>query len=204
MTGAGGTDETAAMHPYDFGPSTRTMAALVAATSDDQLAGRTPCPDYTVADLLDHIGGLTVEFTYAARKEPTPGSGGASGDGSGLEPGWRERIARDLDALAASWSVPAAYEGATHAGPIDLPAPVAAQVALNEVVVHGWDLARATGRDYDADPAAVATCVGFVASFDAPADDDGGLFGPRVDVGEDADAIDRLVGLTGRQPGWAP
>ena len=192
------------MDPYDFGPSARTMAALVAATGDDQLAAPTPCPDYTVADLVDHIGGLTVEFTYAARKEPTPGSGQPSGDGSRLEPGWRERIARDLDALAAAWSQPAAYEGETHAGPIDLPAPVAAQVALNEVVVHGWDLARATGRDYDADPAAVATCAGFVATFDAPANDDGGLFGPRVDVGADAEPIDRLVGLAGRRPDWAP
>ena len=192
------------MDPYDFGPSARTMAALVAATGDDQLAGPTPCPDYSVADLLDHIGGLTVEFTCAARKEPTPGSGAPSGDGSRLEPGWRERIARDLDALAAAWRVPAAYEGETHAGPIDLPAPVAAQVALNEVVVHGWDLARAIGRNYDADPAAVATCTGFVASFEAPADADGGLFGPRVDVGADAEPIDRLVGLAGRQPDWAP
>ena len=64
------------MDPYDFGPSARTMAALVAGAADDQLAGPTPCPDYTVADLLDHICGLTVEFTYAARKEPTPGAAG--------------------------------------------------------------------------------------------------------------------------------
>ena len=190
------------MDTIDFGPAARTMAALVTATSDDQLERPTPCPDYRVADLLDHIGGLTVEFTWAARKQPTPGSGGPQADGSRLEPGWRQRIAGDLDDLVAAWAEPAAYQGETHAGPIDLPAPVAAQVALNELVVHGWDLAQATGRPYDADPVAVAVCTDFVASFDAPADDDGGLFGPPVTVPATADPIDRLVGLTGRRPDW--
>jgi uncharacterized protein (TIGR03086 family) len=193
------------MDPYDFGPSARTLAGLVAATTDDQLGGPTPCPDYSVGDLIDHIGGLTLEFTYAARKEPTPGEGGGpAGDRSRLEPGWRERIGDGLGALATAWDRPSAYDGETHAGPFDMPAPIAAQVALNEVVVHGWDLARAIGQDYPADPAAVAVCTDFVASFDAPADDDGGLFGPAVSVADDAPPIDRLVGMTGRHPDWAP
>ena len=77
----------------------------------------------------------------------------------------------------------------TQAGPVELPAAIAAQVALNEVVVHGWDLAVATGRPYDPDPAAVETCLAFVSSFEPPeggAADDGGLFGPPVPVPDDA------------------
>ena len=60
----------------------------------------------------------------------------------------------------------------------------------------------ATGQEYDPDPAAVDACAGFVAGFDGPAD--GTLFGPPVEVPDSAPALDRLLGATGRDPGWAP
>lgn len=189
------------MDPIDFAPATGALRDLVLGTSDELLGLPTPCPDYRVADLCDHLGGLTIAFTAAARKQRLA-DGNASGDGSRLEPGWRERIATDLDALAAAWRDSAAYDGMTQAGPIDLPAEVAALVALDEVVVHGWDLAVATGRAYDPAPAAVALCTGFAASFEVPEGAGDGPFGPPVDVGADATPLQRLVGLTGRDPGW--
>jgi uncharacterized protein (TIGR03086 family) len=191
------------MDPLDFDAATTTMARLVTGVTDDQLTARTPCPDYTVADLADHIGGLAYAFTASARKGDVPGGGGA-GDGSRLEEGWRDRIAAQLAELSEAWRDPAAYDGLTMAGPIEMPAEVAALVALNEVVVHGWDLARSTGQPFEADDAAAAACLGFVDSFDAPADDDGGLFGPPVPVPADADVLDRLIGATGRDPSWTP
>ncbi len=109
-------------------------------------------------------------------------------------------------ALAEAWADPAAYDGMTMAGPVELPAPVAARVALNEVVVHGWDLAVSTGHAWDADPAAVGVCRDFVQSFEPPADgpaDDGGLFGPPVEAGAGASELDRLVAAAGRDPRWA-
>lgn len=181
----------------DFGPTTVELARLVRAVRDDQLDDRTPCPDWSVADLARHISGLTVEFTYAARKEPTPERAGL-----GLTDGWRDRVAGDLDALAAAWREPGAYQGETHAGPVTLPGREAGRVALNEVTMHAWDLAHATGQEYQYDPAAVAECTAFVQAFDAPANTDGGLFGPPVQVGDNASDIDRLVGLTGRDPAW--
>lgn len=185
------------METIDFGPATRTLAGLVGEVTDDQMDNPTPCPDWSTADLLRHICGLTVEFTASARKEPTPARAGA-----GLDDGWRERVQGDLAALADAWADPDAYDGETHAGPVTLAGAETARVALNEVTVHGWDLARSTGQAYTADPATVAECTRFVAEFDAPANDDGGLFGPPVDIGEEAPAIDRLVGLTGRDPAW--
>ena len=86
------------MDPLDFGPATTTMARLVAGVTDDQLTAPTPCPDYTVADLVDHNGGLAFAFTASARKDEAPGGGG-SGDGSRLEEGWRERIVTQLAGL---------------------------------------------------------------------------------------------------------
>lgn len=195
------------METYDFGPSCALVRELVADTTDDQLGAPTPCPDYSVGDLCDHLVGLTHAFSLSARKEPLPGGGQPSADAGHLEPGWRDQAAAHLTDLTSGWADPAAYDGMTQAGPIELPGAVAAQVALNEVVLHGWDLAVATGRPYDPDPPAVEVCLAFVSSFEPPEDgpaDDGGLFGPPVTVPEDAPAFHRLLGLTGRDPGWTP
>jgi uncharacterized protein (TIGR03086 family) len=187
----------------DLGQAARATATVVAGVRDDQLGDRTPCPAYTVADLLDHVGGLCIAFTEAARKTALPGENSPSADGSRLEPEWRDRIGAALTELAEAWRTPGAFDGMTQAGPIELPAEVAAQVALNEVVVHGWDLARATEQPYDPGDEAVAACLAFAESFEAPADDDDGPFGPPVDVPADAPVLDRLAGATGRRPDWA-
>lgn len=187
------------METIDFGPTTAALARLVSGVRDEQLADPTPCPAWSVGDLLGHIAGLTVEFTSAAQKEPTPARAGA-----GLTGDWRRRVGDDLVALAEAWRRPEAYDGETHAGPVTLPGRDAGLVALNEVTVHAWDLARSTGQRYDADPAAVAGATAFVRAFDAPANDDGGLFGPPLDVPEDASDVDRLLGLTGRDRDWTP
>ena len=191
------------MDPLDFDPATTTMARLVRGVTDDQLSDPTPCPDYTVADLVDHIGGLAHAFTASAVKGEVPGEGG-SGDGSRLEDGWRDRIVTQLGELAKAWRDPASYDGITMAGPIEMPADVAALVALDEVVVHGWDLARATGQPFEADDAATAACLGFAESFEVPAGETDGPFGPPVPVPSDADVLVRLIGATGRDPSWTP
>ena len=50
-------------------PAARQLATLVRGVTDEQLDAPTPCPEYTVGDLLDHIGGLAKAFTWAATKE---------------------------------------------------------------------------------------------------------------------------------------
>lgn len=192
------------MSNLDFGPATRTTAAVVAGVRGDQLGDPTPCPAYTVGDLVEHVNGLSAAFTSAALKQRLPGGGDASGDAGRLPADWRESIPAALAGLAEAWRTPRAFEGMTQAGPVELPGDVAALVALNEVVVHGWDLAVATGQPYDPDPTAIEACLGFAASFEAPADDDGGLFGPPVAVPSGAPALDRLAGATGRRPDWTP
>ena len=190
------------MTTLDFGPTTSTLAAIVRGVGDDQLDGPTPNPGRSVGDLLDHIGGLALAFTAAARKEEPPGGGNPSADAEALPDDWRTEIPDRLATLAEAWRDPAAYEGSTQAGPIEMPADEAALVALDEVTVHAWDLAVATGQAYDADPAAVEACAQFVAAFDGPRD--GGLFGPPVDVPDSAPPLDRLIGATGRDPQWTP
>ena len=92
----------------DLTPATQRLADLVSRVSDDELGGPTPCPAYTVGDLIEHVGGLARAFRAAAGKDTaspyvnrTP-----SGDAARLEEGWRERISADLAALARAWAEP--------------------------------------------------------------------------------------------------
>ena len=192
--------------PPDLRPAATRLGALVAGVPDEALANATPCPDYSLGDLLDHVGGLAVAFTAAAAKTfGEDGGQGPSGDASRLEDGWRERIQSDLEGLAEAWRAPEAWDGMTQAGGIDLPGEVAGLVALDELVVHGWDVARASGQDFACDEASLEAVHGFVSQFSGPGQEAAreGLFGPEVAVPEAAPLVDRVIGMTGRQPGWS-
>jgi uncharacterized protein (TIGR03086 family) len=190
----------------DLEPAARRTAAVVAAVTDDQLGRPTPCPEYTLGDLLEHVGGLAQAFTAAATKVGTEASsGGPAGDVSRLPADWRTRIPQDLLAMAEAWKDPQAWTGMTQAGGIDLPGEVAGLVALDELVVHGWDVAKASGQAYEVDdPAELEAVRQFVAPMaDAGPEERAGLFGPAVGVPDDAPELDRILGLTGRDPEWS-
>ena len=189
----------------DLTPATGMVTRVVADIDDDQLGGPTPCPDTTVADLLDHLDGLCLAFTAAAAKDLEAGQQGPSADGSRLGPDWRTRISGRLAQLASAWQDETAWAGLTRAGGVDLPGEVAAYVAINEVVVHGWDIAAATGHDYGCETELVEAARAFVQGAVAQNPDGSpGLFGAPVAVPESAPPLDRLIGLTGRDPAWKP
>jgi uncharacterized protein (TIGR03086 family) len=75
-------------------------------------------------------------------------------------------------------------------------------VALTEVVLHGWDVARAVGQPYDSDPVTLRACLDHLAQFD-PAGTEG-MFGPAVPTADDAADLDKVVALSGRDPAWRP
>ncbi|MFI1726963.1 TIGR03086 family metal-binding protein [Streptomyces sp. NPDC020489] len=187
----------------DLGPQTCIVARLALAVRDEQLADPTPCPDLAVRNLLGHLLGLTVAFRDAARKDlgPTTDTDPASAVPD-IGPGWREELPKVLDELAEAWRAPAAWTGMTRAGGVDLPGEVAAAVAVDELVVHGWDLARATGLPYEPDPAALEAAYDFLLAATKDDARGGGIFGPVVPVPEGAPLLDRAIGLSGRDPGW--
>jgi uncharacterized protein (TIGR03086 family) len=191
----------------DLTAAAERMTILLRGVSDDQLDGPTPCPAYTVGDLVDHIGGLALGFTWAGTKNFPPEAGRApSGDAARLPDDWREAFAKRLTTMAHAWLDPAAWDGMTQAGGVDLPGQVAGCVAMDELVVHGWDLAVATGQPYDVDAASIEVSLGFVGPVSEPeaAQQRQGVFGPVVPVSGDASALDRLIGLAGRDPSWSP
>ncbi|MCX4554091.1 TIGR03086 family metal-binding protein [Streptomyces sp. NBC_01387] len=191
------------VNTYDLGPAARSVADLLDAIDDTQLSGPTPCPDYSVGELLAHVVGLTAAFRAAAEKDFGPATDTAPGTTKPvLEADWRTVLPRQLDEVAAAWRTPESREGQTRAGAVDLPAEVAGQVALNELVVHGWDLARATGQPYAVDDASLQVSYGLLKMMNQGGQTD--IFGPAVAVPEGAPFIDRVIGSSGRSPEWRP
>jgi uncharacterized protein (TIGR03086 family) len=122
-----------------------------------------------------------------------------------LDAEWRRKVPPALGELAEAWRDPAAYNGMTSAGGIEMPGEIAAIVALEELVVHGWDLARATGQPFDPTPAELDAVEGFLSQFSGPdqADLRGTAYATPVVVSDDAPRLDRVVALSGRDPGWS-
>ena len=190
----------------DLHAPARELTRLLGAITDEQLAWPTPSEGTSVAALLDHIMGLTMAFRDAATKSNGPDSGQPSADASELDPDWREVLPQRLDELAAAWEDPAAFEGMAWAGGVEMPGHVMAGVAVDELVLHGWDLAKATGQSFNVDPASVEAVLEFTAASAEPGQEAmrEGLFGPVVHVADDAPAFERALGFSGRDPGWTP
>ncbi|WP_405738090.1 TIGR03086 family metal-binding protein [Streptomyces sp. NBC_00028] len=189
--------------PLDLGPQTRVVARLAEAVTDEQLADGTPCPEYAVRHVLGHLLHLSVAFRDAARKDlgattDTPPTASLPDIG----PGWREELPKVLAELADAWRDPAAWTGMTRAGGVDLPGEVGGAVAVDELVIHGWDLAVATGQVYEPDPAALQATYDFLLAAAEDPSRGGGIFGPVISVPDGATLLERTVGLSGREPGW--
>ncbi len=189
----------------DLEPAARQVTALVAGVTGDQLRLPTPCPRTDVAAMLEHLRGLSLEFTRAATKTNSAGGGPPPPVRSDdLPDDWADQLPSALAGLAGAWQLPDAWVGETTAGGVTWPATVIGAVALNELVIHGWDLAVATGQPYRPDPTVLQASHDFLAeSADHPASREG-IFGPVVDVPADASLLERTIGLSGRDPGWAP
>jgi uncharacterized protein (TIGR03086 family) len=176
-------------------------ADLLSQVRDGQLRAATPCRDMDLGALIAHIGGLAPAFGAAARKDFGPLTDTPPQLGDGPEADWREVYPSRLSALADAWRDPAAWQGMSRAGGVDFPAEVGGMIALCEVVVHGWDVARSAGLAYDVGDRELEALLPHVSSYaeEAPIE---GLFAAPVPVAEDVPALDRVIALTGRDPGW--
>ncbi|MFG3045532.1 TIGR03086 family metal-binding protein [Streptomyces sp. NPDC048241] len=187
----------------DLGPQARIVARLAETVTDEQLSAPTPCPDSPVRNLLGHLLHLSLAFRDAARKDL-----GATTDTDpnatvpDIGPGWRAELPKALDELADAWRDPAAWTGQTCAGGVDLPGEIAGAVAADELVIHGWDLARALDLPYTPDLPALASAYGFLQAAAEDPNRGDGLFGPVVPVPPEAPLLDRALGLSGRDPEW--
>jgi uncharacterized protein (TIGR03086 family) len=182
-------------------------AAAVAAVPAGAWSAPTPCRDYDLRTLVDHLAWGTVLSQRAATRIPLERDWSSPEPPpflAGREPGeWAAALAPELDAAADAWADPAAWEGETVMGSAPMPASVVGPMMTAEFVMHGWDVARAVGAPFDV-PAALGEAVLEAVLPLAGMGRDGGWYGPEVAVPDDAPAFERALGLAGRDPAWRP
>lgn len=188
----------------DLKPACQRMIDLLAGISDDQLTSSSPCTECTVGDLIDHVDQVSRLFTALALRDADELQGVATGpDAAHLDPDWRGSIPQHVRALGEAWDDAAAWQGSGNLPGSDLSNEMWGKITLTELVVHGWDIAKATGQPFDLPEPTLRGCLDHVATIvpNAPVP---ALWGPPVDVASDATLIDRIVATTGRAPDARP
>ncbi len=98
---------------FDLGPAAHEMSRLISGVRDDELDHPTPCPDWTVADLLAHVHQFARVFTHNARKKQTRPP-------DHLVDNWRVAIPDQLAKLARAWREESAWQGRVSAGGVEM------------------------------------------------------------------------------------
>jgi len=157
----------------------------------DQYGDSTPCAEWTVRDLLDHMIGVVAGLGAAA--------GGSAPEPFELGSDPAAQFDQASAAALAAWRTPGVLDRIVDAGPGPMPGRVLAGINLLDTATHTWDLATATGQPAslpdDVAGAALEASRDIVTAELRP-----GRFAPEVDVAGDASATDRLVGFLGRTP----
>jgi uncharacterized protein (TIGR03086 family) len=168
----------------------RRAVEVAGAVRREQLDDPTPCAEWTVQQLLDHLVGGTHYLSAAIDgAEPVAVSDATADD---FRAGFEACLVRLRD--------PAAF-ARTCTSPLGFEWTVAEATAgtFMDVLVHTWDLATATGQPADLDEDLVEACIAMFLP-DMPAGGrEAGLVGPEVPVPDDAPAQHRLLGAMGRR-----
>jgi uncharacterized protein (TIGR03086 family) len=184
-------------------PAAEAAARIVLEIPETKLDAPTPCPEWDVRGLVDHLILWTGRGETAAHRLPPAGPG--EDHDFTAETGWAGRFGEQSRKTAEAWQDPAAWEGNTSltGNKEGMPAGFIAGILFGEWVVHGWDLAVATGREPAFPQPVVEAAWEQVASM-AEMSRKYGAFGAEVPVPEDAPLLDRVLGLAGRDPRWTP
>jgi uncharacterized protein (TIGR03086 family) len=176
-----------------------TLQPLVAAVGSDQWTAPTPCGDWDVRGLVGHVVGGNRVFAAAVGGVPLEQARQAlAGDPLGPEP--VVAYAESAAAVAAAFREPGALERSVTIPFGTVPAAVALHLRIVEALVHGWDLARATGRTVSYPDDVVEQEIAFSREFLGRVPPDREPFAPSRPVADDAPPLDRLVALLGRNP----
>jgi uncharacterized protein (TIGR03086 family) len=179
--------------------STSWARTKIAGTDPAQYGDRTPCVEWTVRDLLNHMIGGAHMYAMIVRGEYSAAAFEDGRDFIGDDP------AASYDAAIAELFAAAAKDGAVErvvSGTVG-EAPVALHAGLLTVdhAMHGWDLAKATGQDATIPPE-VADAGWAIYGGNIPAEFRGGWFGTEIEMGTETSTQDKLLAYTGRDPSW--
>lgn len=179
-------------------PAFEAFGSKVHAVPADAWSNPTPCTEWSVRDLVNHIVGEHLWVPHMLHGETIADVGDRyDGDVLGSDPvgAWDRARAESV----AAWEALPSDDVTVHLSFGDVPAGEYAEQMLADLVVHGWDLARGAGLDDSFDNPAVVEHVLAYVEPQAKLWHDVGIFGEQIEV-DSSDPGARLLGITGRRP----
>jgi uncharacterized protein (TIGR03086 family) len=177
-------------------------ARVVGGVPENTLDIPTPCTDWDLRTLLNH----TILWTaYSAERRAY----GESVDKNLMDkdftanPGFRQSYADQIGKAVNAWSDPAAWERDLNVMGNPTPAADVGAMLIMEVVLHGWDIAKATGQEYRCDDAVAAALLQTVRAQAELLRQYHG-FADQVPLPDVVGTFDRALSLSGRDPNWQP
>jgi uncharacterized protein (TIGR03086 family) len=169
---------------------------VVSGLQADELTKPTPCTDWDVKALVDHMAWVLATFTAAIDDtEPPPKS--ADLLGGDLAASYARVSQKAVDA----WRIPGTLERTLTIPLGEMPAPVALNVMIADQHLHTWDLSKSLGRPHTMDEDLSAAVLGVMQQMLKPEYRGPGKgFGAVVPWPEDAPVQERLLAFSGRQP----
>jgi uncharacterized protein (TIGR03086 family) len=178
------------------------LARVVGGITPEQLHDPTPCTELDVGQLRNHVLGWLSTFA-AGFTDPNGQAPRADINGYQAPADAATEVHTAADLLDRAIRSGAA-ERPLRLGDSAMPGELALGMILWEYQVHGWDLARATGQPWSPPAAAAAESLTFApAMLTDDYQGEGKAFGRPVDVLDDDPPLDRLLGLSGRDPRWS-
>jgi uncharacterized protein (TIGR03086 family) len=179
-----------------FSRSTGRFTERVHGIDDAQWGGATPCADWDVRALVNHVTYEQLWAPHLVAGETIAEVGDRyDGDVLGDDPAtaWRDAVAGSVSAFAG-----ADLDAVVHLSYADVPCREYLTQMLTDAEIHGWDLATATGQDATLDPD-IAELLWQEWSAQEELVRGSGMFGNQVPVGDDADTPTKLLALLGRR-----
>jgi uncharacterized protein (TIGR03086 family) len=171
---------------------------IVDNVKDDQLGNATPCTEWTVRDIVNHITGGATMFAISAEQGKVPDEQigqllGGDNLGSDFKGAWGvagTRAMNAFDGLDLSKLVTLPFG--------EMPAGVALNIAIFDVATHAVDIASSTGQAV-ADTDLLETALEFGHAMISQDFRDLGLFAAEQPCPADAPVTDRLLAFSGRK-----
>jgi uncharacterized protein (TIGR03086 family) len=190
-------------NPIDlFTKASSHAKGIVAGVKQDQLSSPTPCSEWNVKALIDHlIGGAQYLSSSLSGNPSAPGDAGGSAPSSGSNAAELAATYGSLTAEALRAAAnPAALETRIETPVGEMSGGQFMGILFIDHLIHSWDLAKATGQSTRLDPELVQICYQMCAPIIIEMGRERGAFGPAVPVPDSASTQDKLLGYLGRQP----
>lgn len=180
---------------------TAAVSAVVTGAGDVDLNSPTPCHGFDLRALVNHVTGTTGALARVGRREPLDPDDPYGAQQDHTTGDWQARLTSNLHELTRAWADPEAWQGTVDMGGHAMPATMIGEMALAEVALHGWDLAKASGQPLTVEPETAAELLRGVQET-AELGRQMGAYGPAVAIASDADDFDRALAASGRDPDW--